>query len=590
MRKYNILEIANVHAGDLTYVHKLLEEYAEFKDDFGIKFQPFKYDSIALSDYSWYEVYKELYFSPSQWNELITKAAITKDVWIDTFDEYTFQVVKENIACIKGLKFQASVLNNKKLLSQFSTIELHDKIVLLNISAIPIEDIAQVINEFQQLLSPKEIVLQIGFQSYPTQMVDSGLAKIATLRQHYNYQLSFADHIDPENEDAYILPVTAALMGVEYIEKHIRLSGEKPKYDFHSSMDITQYKKYLHVLEKYSAALEQPFINERERKYLTSSIQIPILSKDISAGKTLSLDSDFEFKRSDQTGLRVNEIAQYLSSFHILSKEKRQFETLKPEDFKKANIASIIACRLKSSRLPKKAILKIGELSSVEVCLKNALSFKNVNHTILATSTVEEDAELENFTYSKSVIFHKGHPLDVMQRFIDVIDKYKIDVIIRITADMPYVSNEIAEIMLKSHFETGADYSKPVKAAIGTGLEIINAEALKRAKLYFPSADYSEYMTCYFTNNSNYFKINEVVLPNELVRDYRLTLDYQEDLILFNHIQAYLDNNKLDTTLENIYAYLDANLEVAEINKGLEVKYLTDKNLIDTLKKFTTIQ
>ena len=39
-----------------------------------------------------------------------------------------------------------------------------------------------------------------------------------------------------------------------------------------------------------------------------------------------------------------------------------QFKHPQPEDFKKANIASIIACRLKSSRLPKKAVLKIGEL------------------------------------------------------------------------------------------------------------------------------------------------------------------------------------------------------------------------------------
>ena len=54
---------------------------------------------------------------------------------------------------------------------------------------------------------------------------------------------------------------------------------------------------------------------------------------------------------------------------------------LKEEDFKKANIATIIACRLKSSRLPKKALAKIGEITSVEYCIKNALSFKNVNQT-----------------------------------------------------------------------------------------------------------------------------------------------------------------------------------------------------------------
>ena len=30
MKTYNILEIANVHAGSVEYMHKLLDEYAEF--------------------------------------------------------------------------------------------------------------------------------------------------------------------------------------------------------------------------------------------------------------------------------------------------------------------------------------------------------------------------------------------------------------------------------------------------------------------------------------------------------------------------------------------------------------------------------
>jgi len=590
IEKYNILEVANVSAGDENYMNELLDEFAEFKENFGIKFQPFKYDCIALPDFSWYEIYKELCFSSVQWKRIITRAALTKDIWIDCFDEFTFQIVSENLTAIKGFKFQASVLNNKKLIQQFASLELNDKIVILNISGMSLDAITKVIVEFQALLNPKEIVLQIGFQSYPTLMEDSGLSKIKILQQHYNNQLSFADHITPESEDSYLMPVIASLMGVNYIEKHIRLSGEKPKYDFYSSMDITQFRKYLQVLNDYSKAIEQPFINSKEENYLTTSIQIPVLAKNISAGKIPSLNNDFEFKRSAQTGLRANEIESYINSFHILSKNKRKHETLKADDFKKANIGSIIACRLKSARLPKKAILKIAELSSVEVCIKNALSFKNVNQTILATSTLDEDAELENYTYSNNVIFHKGHPLDVIQRYIDAIDKYKIDVIIRITADCPFVSNEIAEVMLQSHFESGADYSRPVKAAIGTGIEIINAEALKRVKTFFPSADYSEYMTYYFTNNPEHFKINEVTLPDELIRDYRLTLDYNEDLVLFNKIQEHLDKNKLDSTLKNIFDFLDANKDISEINKGLEVKYLTDKTLIDILKKATTIK
>ncbi|HET6225880.1 MAG TPA: N-acetylneuraminate synthase family protein [Bacteroidia bacterium] len=586
---YNILEVANVHAGSEVYVMNLLDEFAEFRENFGIKFQPFKYDSIALPDFSWYEVYKELYFSPEQWKKIIAKAHTTKDVWIDFIDEYTFQIASDNLPAIKGFKFQASNLNNKKLILLFSTLNLSDKVIILNISGISIADIDKVKKEFEDILKPKEIILQIGFQSYPTLMEDSGLTKIETLQNHSTAPLSFADHIAPDSEDAYILPTIAALKGVTYLEKHICLSGEKPKYDFYSSMNITQYKKYTEVLTNYKKALEQPFINTKEEHYLTSSIQIPVLAKNTSAGTIPSLTLDFEFKRSGQTGLRANEIEGYAKSYHLLSQDKKQFETIKAEDFKKATIASIIACRLKSSRLPKKALLKIGELPSVERCIKSALAFKNVNQTILATSTETEDAELENHTYDTNVAFHKGHPLDVIQRYIDVIDKYRLDVIIRITADMPYVTNEVAELMLQSHFASGADFTRSTNATIGTGIEIINAHALKKIKTFFPAADYSEYMTFYFVNNPAHFKINEVTLPNELVRDYRLTLDYPEDLELFTKIQEHLDKNKLDVSLKNIYEYLDANPEIAKINKGMEVRYKTDTSLIEKLNKYTTI-
>jgi spore coat polysaccharide biosynthesis protein SpsF (cytidylyltransferase family) len=66
--------------------------------------------------------------------------------------------------------------------------------------------------------------------------------------------------------------------------------------------------------------------------------------------------------------------------------------------FADKTIASIIAVRLKSTRLPQKALKKIGNLTSIEVCIRNALKFNHVDYTILATSTNSQDAELENYT------------------------------------------------------------------------------------------------------------------------------------------------------------------------------------------------
>ena len=233
--------------------------------------------------------------------------------------------------------------------------------------------------------------------------------------------------------------------------------------------------------------------------------------------------------------------------------------------------------------------MPIGGIPSIEMCIKNALNFENVDYTILATSDNEQDAELENYTYSNEVIFHTGDPDNVIKRYLTIVEKLDIDVIVRFTGDCPYIAKEIFELLLESHFKEGADYTASVGAAVGTYMEIINRTALEKVSHYFPNAEYSEYMTWYFQNNPEHFKINMVQVPEKWCRDYRLTLDYQEDLDLFNCIEKYFADNNIEFTLDELFNFLDNNPDIANINMQMPLKYKTDEKLIETLNKCTKI-
>lgn len=583
---YQIIEVANTHAGEIEYLKKLINEFSDLKDGFGIKFQPLSASTIATSDFEWYNVYEELFFEPKQWEDIIERSASTKDVWIDLFDTYGTQILEQNLENIVGIKFQSSVLGNLNLFNSLKKIDLREKKIILNIAARKIEEIEDVIKKVQKDLNPHEILLEIGFQGYPTELEDSGLNKISILKEKFPYKLVFADHSDGKSEHAIWLPVVAANLGVDVLEKHVRLDQET-KYDHFSSLTPERYKKMVSLVDEYFSLYRKPFINKREIEYLKKSLMIPILGKDISKGEIISIQEDLDFRRSSMNGLDIDKIKNYLENFYIISQSKKKGETLNTIDFKKATIATIIACRLKSSRLPKKALLKIGELSSVEYCISNCMKFKNTNHTILATSTLESDSDLKNHTFSDQVIFHRGDPEDVIQRYLDICEELKIDVFVRVTADMPFVDDEICQTLLKSHFLEGADYTTVKDAAVGTNLEIINVAALKRVKDFFPYAEYSEYMTWYFQNNPNYFKINKVDLPEELVRSYRLTLDYKEDLEMFNLIDQNFPQNEF--TLRDIFEFLDTHPEISKINNHLKLKYKTDQELISTLNRETKI-
>lgn len=588
---YNILEIANTHGGNTDYVMALLQEFSAFDQHMGVKFQPFRYDRIAMPDFSWYSVYEELYFDLETWGKIFCEANKTKDIWIDVFDTYSAEVIETHSDLVYGIKMQASVLYNLELLQALEALDLSKKKLIINIAAYPLEEIRATAARIEEQLQPEELILQIGFQAYPTQLEDSGLSKIKVLQDAFPERaLSYTEHLAGEVPESLTLPAMAAMLGVQYIEKHIMHSSLPTPYDHFSSVKVDQYQQYYQHLKQYQALLKQPFINQAEEQYLYKSLQIPVLKCDKKAGQCLSLERDVTFKRTDSKGLNVAEVQKLLDGFHVLSTDKKAGDTLLLEDFRKANIAAVVACRMKSSRLPEKALLSIGSLSSVALCLKNVLRFERVNHVVLATSTVEQDAPLAQATYREDVIFHQGDPDDVIQRFIGVADRLHLDVIVRLTADCPFLSNEIAQRNLEAHFKHGADYTSAPKATVGTNAEIINVSALRTIKEHFPTADYSEYMTFYFTNNPDHFHLHEVELPKELVSDYRLTLDYQEDLDMLSAVQEHFEETQQGVySTQDILRYLDEHPEVAAINQNIGLVYKQDKGLIERIRQHSTI-
>ena len=588
---YIILELANTHGGDKTYMHSLIDTFATYQGNYGMKFQPLSPDTLATPDFQWYPVYQTLYFNPQEWHEIIQLAKQTKDIWIDLFDLYGVKIIADNLTLIHGIKFQSSVLHNEEVISALSSLDLTHCRVILNIAAQEIEVIKQRIDYIKHQLNPKELLLEIGFQAYPTELSDSGLSKIKHIKETFGLPIVFADHIDGKSMDSIYLPIMAWLQGATVLEKHVMLSDRETKYDHFSSQTPETFNTFTATLSAYSAAMRADFINPRERDYLQKTVMIPVVRRTLYAGDFIHSSQDLFFRRSGKEGLTLDEIKALQTQRMVLNKQKDLNDTLRSDDFKPAKVGVIVACRMKSSRLKEKALLPIGDLPSVEFCLRNALKFKGIHKVILATSTEAQDQILERHTFDPKVGFYQGHPEDVMQRYIDVCEAYDLDVVVRITADMPFVDDEICSFLLEEHFKSGAEYTVGSDAAVGVNLEIFNVSCLKRIKAYFPNAEYSEYMTWYFQNNPDQVRIHKVDLPEIFVRPYRLTLDYEEDLTLFNEIhEEVLPFAGTEYTLRDVITYLDHHPEIAAINSHLTLKYKTDQALIDLLNEKTKIK
>lgn len=586
-----IFECANSHGGNFSLLTKLIKNFGEISyENKHIKFQPFHPDKISMPDYEWYGVYKELFFSANQWFQLIETASQSFDgVWLDIFDTFGVDILNSNLQKIVGIKIQASVLDNQEVLEALKTSNLSNKSIMLNVSGYGISEIESFISNFENIAPLAEIILQIGFQAYPTKPEDTGLQKIEIIRTAFpKHNVCIADHVSAENDLATVLPLLAVTLGCRLVEKHIVHDRASAKYDKFSALETPEMQLLADRLSFCPVVLGGPFISSSESQYLVKSIQVPILNKAVSSGALLAV-SDFIFRRTNKKGNTYNQIVQLQQGGHIINRDLVIGDTVKLEDFKVAKVGAIVACRMKSSRLKNKAILPIHGKASVERCLESALKIEGAEKVILATSTLEEDSILKSYTLNGRVQFWQGDPDDVIQRYLGACDAFDIDIIVRITADCPVISSEIAQFLLEHHFRTGADYTAARDCAVGTACEIYNTEALRRVIKYLGQADYSEYMTWYLQNNRHIFKVELVDLPLDLVRNYRLTLDHPEDLELFSKLFEKLDSLNLEPTLKNIFEVLDTDKNLANINSHLSLKYKTDKELIEHLNKVTKI-
>ncbi|MDX8549497.1 N-acetylneuraminate synthase family protein [Methanospirillum sp. J.3.6.1-F.2.7.3] len=585
-----ILEIANAHGGNFEVLNSIVNEISKIEySNKAIKFQPFKPDLIALPDFEWYPVYKELYFNPDQWNEILFIAKNVGNIWLDLFDLYGVEIFASNKQIVEGIKFQASVLDNFEVISALSKIPLNNTYLMINISGYEISQIEYYVKEFQKL-NPKEIILQIGFQSYPTLISDTGLHKISVIKAAFPHtSICFADHSPADMPVSLDIPIWALITGCDIIEKHCCLNRTITKYDHHSALQPEEIMKLISKINDFQLASHGLFISKCENEYLQKTIQVPVACKELPEGSMIGL-SDVIFRRTNQLGLKLPEISSLQTEGYILNKPIIKNLIVRKSDFKKARIAVLVACRMKSSRLKNKAILPIHGIPSIERCLQNCLEFPCVDDVVLTTSDLDEDAILGNYTLNGQVKFWQGDPDDVIMRYLGVCDKLGIDIIYRVTGDCPVVSSDIAEILLASHLKSGADYSAAKSCSVGSCCEIYNTEALRRVIKLMGKAEYSEYMTWYMQNNPDIFKVNIVDLPPEYVREYRLTLDYEEDLEMFNALYVKLEKEQFKPSILNIFNVLDNNSEIYHLNSNITQFYHTNKELIELLNRVTKIK
>lgn len=124
--------------------------------------------------------------------------------------------------------------------------------------------------EWARAESNDKLVLQHGFQSYPTALEDNRLHYIATLKRLFGLPVAFADHTDGNDPMAMIVPLLALAMGADMVEKHITHDRAARGEDYESALGPAEFKTFVQRVRASELAFGSDAwrpLSERENKY-----------------------------------------------------------------------------------------------------------------------------------------------------------------------------------------------------------------------------------------------------------------------------------------------------------------------------------
>ena len=239
-------------------------------------------------------------------------------------------------------------------------------------------------------------------------------------------------------------------------------------------------------------------------------------------------------------------------------------------------IIATLACRNNSKRLYGKPLQLLENYSVLEYMVNRLKEQKQIADIVLAISEAKGNEAFVELAERNNLKYVVGDDRDVLGRLIKACDLVGGDTVYRVTTESPVGYLEGLDEAIASHIEKNADYTAHAKLPDGVLFELIKLDALK---LSHKNGDYkhrSELVNLYIEDNPSLFIKNILYIDKKWQRpDYRLTIDFPEDLILARKIIKHFGGDNKYIPYKELITFLDENPQLRAM-----VENITDENYI----------
>lgn len=223
-----------------------------------------------------------------------------------------------------------------------------------------------------------------------------------------------------------------------------------------------------------------------------------------------------------------------------------------------------------SSRLPGKVLLDLGGRPVLSWICRAASAVTGVDAVVVATSVAGGDDPIVAWCKDNGIACHRGPEADVLERFRQAATAEKADIVIRLTADCPFLDPAVVAAVVWLRQATDADYASNVDPAgypDGLDCEVFTSAALKTAAEEAKRPTDREHVTPFIRNSRRRFRSASLPGPGPGLTKERWTLDTPSDLAFLQAVAAKLPKDRAPAWTE-VMAVLAASPDLRRLNAG----------------------
>ena len=243
---------------------------------------------------------------------------------------------------------------------------------------------------------------------------------------------------------------------------------------------------------------------------------------------------------------------------------------------KKKKIGAVIQARMGSTRLPGKILLELDENEKVlDLLIKRLKLSKLIDEIIIATTPDKKNSLIIDLAKNSNVSFFIGSEENVLERYYEASKKFKLDIIVRLTSDNPFVDPKILDEIIYFYQINNYDYINSIGLPIGLNIEIFNFMVLEKVYKLAETKPEKEHVTYYIYTHPNIFSIYHYKLKNlKKIKNLRLTIDEKADLIMCREVYKKLKENgkSINFSVHDIMKIIEKNPDLLNINKNVHQK------------------